>query len=178
MQNEFYSFRDKAEASDQPQQVGHHGDPGRGFDKLGNPIASVTPDICAIVDERNGWLTEQEIAEAPRNRRYADAAELLSGVLRYLASSADIHSMGIRGWALVLSVRPDLAPEQTQMRLARKFGLTRQAISKYVREIFALGNGIFRHGDNIRGSNYRAGARRQAVAYHERVGHRNRRGDP
>jgi len=140
-----------------------------GLDDEGR-IEPITEFDHGEIDRRLGWQEPKPPAEVRRDRRFEDAAELLSELLRFFAESGSAAAAGLRAFALVAAVRPDLLPARARSlsRLAGSLGVTRAALSKYVAKIYRIGHGIFSKQAICRPASVRDAARRSALAYHAR----------
>jgi hypothetical protein len=109
--------------------------------------------------------------EPPRARRFREAGDLLEALVVWLAGSATIESAGLRAVALCWTLRPRACDAGSGAQLAKRFGLTRQSVSKYVSDIHKLSRGVFTTG-TMRPPADRAARREIAREYHKRAGHR------
>ena len=150
------------------ERKGYH--ESKGFDDTGCVTPSVTPDICGIVDSRNGWIEDGETDE---QQAWALAADTLGEVLRFLAQAKTIHSAGLRTFALIFAVRPDLLADSwsNMSEFARDFEISRQSVSKYGGFLAKLAP-AFQHGSLHRGVKSRELSRVKAIRTHVKKGHR------
>lgn len=89
------------------ERKGYH--ESKGFDDTGCVTPSVTPDICGIVDARNGWIEPGERAD--RGDAWEVMAEVFGRILRFLAKARTIDEAGQRAWVAIAVFRPSLLPK-------------------------------------------------------------------
>ncbi len=149
------------------QRHGHHKDQGNIGYEHDEKVLLIDPPTADEHDHNLGLAAP----EPDRKQALSSAADFLGEIAAWIADSSCVSSAGCKAWALALLLRPQCCPGSTAARLAEHLGITRQAISKYVAQIYAFSQGRMR-SSAMRNENFRKQRRQIAIAAHRRKGHR------
>lgn len=125
--------------TDHPQRHGHHVHPEDGIGSADGQTVQTCGFDYDAVDKALG-LREPI---TPRDKAFADAADLLEVLAVWIADSGTITSAGRRALALAYALRPGSFPDRSTAALARRMGTTRQSLLKYTSEIYRMAHGLF-----------------------------------
>jgi len=159
----YFANLDKA---DLPLRQGHHEQNNDGLALDGGHVVSVVGFDYDAVDRELG-LTEPE---APRDKAFVQAADLLEALILWLSESATVHACGLRALALSWALRPRAFEHGSVSDMAKHFGVTKQAIGKYMTQVYHLSRGIFTTG-TMRPPDARERQSKISNAYHRSAGH-------
>ncbi|HSA13063.1 MAG TPA: hypothetical protein P5205_22150 [Candidatus Paceibacterota bacterium] len=152
------------------QLQGHHRDRGGIAYERDIKVLTCDPPTAEEHDINLGLASP----EPDRERGFHLAAELLGEIAAWFAESKCVSSAGCKAWALALLLRPQCCPEPTATSLAPQLGITKQAISRRMAELYRLTEGRMR-SSAMRGEAVRRERSKIALEYHRRAGHRLRR---
>jgi hypothetical protein len=173
-QNQCHTAASLTCGDSQHQHAPHRAPNSTGF-SLNGELVVVSEDHVDF-DALLGWEepnTGDEITES-NDEDVKKAAELLGDLVRWLANSATLESIGTRAAALVLVLQPsEISRRGSGAEVARRFGLTRQAIQQRTREVYLLAKKAFQARCMTTPDNRTASSKRSRE-YHARVGHKVR----
>jgi hypothetical protein len=160
-------FQQLDEADLHPRQGHHKQYSGPELEWENGELVEVGEFDYDEIDRRLGNKPETEQHDKDIDR----AADMLGHLVYWFSTSETINSAGLRAFALSFSLRPDLFSEKTMAELARRLGVTKQALTKRASELFHPSNGIF-VGRHMYAPSVRKKRQKISLEYHRRVGHK------
>jgi hypothetical protein len=164
MRSEFALYRDLRDATELPTLQGKHTDYELGIDFDGTTCTTCLPNFAEIIDQKNNWSDELP-ATLLRNQQFQQAAQLLGAIALWISQAPNVHAAGLRAIAMAWTLRPRSFDCNSGSQLGRRYGTTKQSISKYQTELFHLAHGLF-VSPQLRGHAYRRAAAESARRQH------------
>jgi predicted DNA-binding protein YlxM (UPF0122 family) len=123
-------------------------EPGPAFDDDSHAIPSVDFDFDAIDPQ-----PEKSPIPGWNEAKLAAVADGLNQIVAWLAATYQatrngdtVRIVGRKAICLAFILRPEMFKERSMAELANKIGVSRQALHRFSREVWEIGNGRFQHG--------------------------------
>ncbi len=147
---------------------------GSGISLNGELVAVTDPPAAETHDANLGWREPTPDPKEQFNRAMRETGECLGKIVSWLAQSDSLSSLGTRSLALIATTQPSALNDcnGSQTGIASRFGITKQAVSKYVSELRDLAPGF--QSRNMHPQSVRAMSRERATEQHQRAGHHMR----